>query len=81
MVYHQNRVEIEIYVIDGSAQGQETQMPYLDIRGIRSNPPGGMKNTKIQVQTRSSWLNCALRDDEAVYWVSIGHYEAVAVGN
>ena len=31
--------------------------------------------------TRSSWLNCALRDDEAVYWVSIGHYVAVAVGN
>ena len=31
--------------------------------------------------TRSSWLNCALRDDEAMYWVSIGHYEAVAVGN
>ena len=30
--------------------------------------------------TRSSCLNCALRDDEAVYWVSIGHYEAVAVG-
>ena len=23
-------------------------------------------------QTRSSWLNCALRDDEAVYWVSVG---------
>ena len=36
---------------------------------------------QIQIQTRSSWLNCALRDDEAVYWVSIGHYEAVAVGN
>ena len=33
------------------------------------------------MQTRSSWLNCALRDDEAVYWVSIGQYEAVAVGN
>ena len=31
--------------------------------------------------TRSSWLNCTLRDDEAVYWVSIGHYEALAVGN
>ena len=31
--------------------------------------------------TRSSWLNCALLDDEAVYWVSIEHYEAVAVGN
>ena len=30
---------------------------------------------------RSSWLNCALRDNEAVYWFSIGHYEAVAVGN
>ena len=34
-----------------------------------------------KLKTRSSWLNCALRDDEAVYWVSIGHYEAVAVGN
>ena len=33
------------------------------------------------IKTRSSWLNCALRDDEAVYWVSIGHYEALAVGN
>ena len=32
-------------------------------------------------RTRSSWLNCALRDDEAVYWVSIEHYEAGAVGN
>ena len=31
--------------------------------------------------TRSGWLNCALRDYEAVYWVSIGHYEAVVVGN
>ena len=35
----------------------------------------------ITSETRSSWLNCALRDDESVYWVSIGHYEAVAVGN
>ena len=41
----------------------------------------GQKNTAETVTTRSSWLNCALRDDEAVYWVSIGHYEAVAVGN
>ena len=24
------------------------------------------------LKTRSSWLNCALRDDEALYWVSIG---------
>ena len=31
--------------------------------------------------TRSSWLNCALRDHEAVNWASIGHYEATAVGN
>ena len=28
-------------------------------------------------ETRSSWLNCALRDNEAVYLVSRGHYEAV----
>ena len=26
----------------------------------------------VQNGTRSSWLNCALLDDEAVYWVSIG---------
>ena len=36
---------------------------------------------KILKNTRSIWLNCAIRDDEAVYLVSIGHYEAVAVGN
>ena len=35
----------------------------------------------LVTKTRSSWLNCALRDDEALYWVSIGHYEAVAVDN
>ena len=35
----------------------------------------------FKLKTRSSWLNCASRDDEAVYWVSIGHYVAVAVGN
>ena len=37
--------------------------------------------TETKCKIRSSWLNCALRGDEAVYWVSIGHYEAVAVGN
>ena len=45
----------------------------------RSNPNKPV--FQVLIQTRSSWLNCALRDDEAVYWVSIGHYEAVAVGN
>ena len=25
-------------------------------------------------KTRSSWLNCVLRGDEAVYWVSIGQH-------
>ena len=35
----------------------------------------------LQKKTRSSWFNCALRDNEAVYWVIIGHYEAVEVGN
>ena len=35
----------------------------------------------IMIITRSSWLNCALRDDKALYWVSIGHHEAAAVGN
>ena len=31
----------------------------------------GPKYQQILAATRSSWLNCALRDDEAVYWVSI----------
>ena len=39
------------------------------------------KEKEKVVETRSSWFNCALRDDEAVCWVSIGHYEALAVGN
>ena len=38
-----------------------------------------IKRVECAKETRSSWLNCALRHDEAVYWVSIGHYEAVAV--
>ena len=42
---------------------------------------GAKMEVKFKRKTRSSWLNCALRDDEAVYWVRIGHYEAVAVGN
>ena len=25
-----------------------------------------------RVKTRSSWLNCALRGDETVFWVSVG---------
>ena len=49
--------------------GQSTVLRAVDTPYPKVNP------------TRSSWLNCALRDDEAVYWVSIGHYEAVAVGN
>ena len=45
------------------------------------NVVGVVGGKETQAQTRSSWLNCALRGDEAVYWVSVGHYEAVTVGN
>ena len=31
-------------------------------------------------RTRSSWLNCALRGDEAVFWVSIGQQWLVLGG-
>ena len=41
----------------------------------------GTKSKANTNQTRSTWLNCALRDDEDVYWVSTGHHKAVAVGN
>ena len=39
-----------------------------------------MINVRIWI-TRSSWVNCALQDEETVYWVSVAHYEAVAVSN
>ena len=63
---------------------------------IRNLKMGGKRNTKCEAKeiqsvrlqkykilgkTRSSWVNCALRDEEAVYWVSVAHYEAVAVSN
>ena len=38
-------------------------------------------NAMRMIKTRFSWFNCALRLDDAVYWVSIGHYGAVAFGN
>ena len=53
----------------------------LSSHPVFTNTNTNTKNTNTNTKTRSSWLNCALRDDEAVYWVSIGHYEAVAVGN
>ena len=50
---------------------------------LRSNWWSWSVSPKItfKEKTRSSWFNCALRDDEALCWVSIGHYEALAVGN
>ena len=37
-------------------------------------------NSKLDL-AGSTAFNCALRDDKAGFLVSIGHYEAVAVGN
>ena len=64
----------------------EGRMKLFPIRGLSRGfhqVPREITKSKTDgyKETRSSWLNCALRDDEAVYWVSIGHYEAVAVGN
>ena len=46
----------------------------------RTCTPPGHHFTSLTL-TRSIWVNCALRDEEAVYWVSVAHYEAVSVGN
>ena len=35
-------------------------------------PPLHTHNIEKTTKTRSSWLNCALRGGEAVYWMSIG---------
>ena len=43
--------------------------------------PASGAHAMMAIQIRSSWLNCALLDGDAVYWVSTGHYEAVAVGS
>ena len=43
--------------------------------------PASGAHAMMAIQTRSSWLNCALLDGDAVYWVSTGHYEAVSVGS
>ena len=56
-----------------SVVGFENALQELVHKRSRNLPSGD--------ETRSSWLKCALRDDEAVYWVSIGHYKAVAVDN
>ena len=53
---------ISINLQDGAGcAGQDHQ----DVAPLRLLPPS-------QRGTRSSWLNFALRDDEPVYWVSIG---------
>ena len=65
------------------------RVPDIDSSSDKGLKPTGIKGQVEQKnddydKTRTSWLNRALRDYEAVYWVSIGHYEAleaVAVGN
>ena len=39
-----------------------------------------LKEFLLHKITRLSWLNCALRGDEAVYWVSIGQQWLVPGG-
>ena len=53
----------------------------VPVKKSNSGVDGDVRRCGIYTKTRSSWLNCALRDDEAVHWVSIGDYEAVAVSN
>ena len=53
-----------------------------DAELFRSNMQNTVHKGRVpkKWKTRSSWLNCASRDNEAVFWVSIGHYEAVGGG-
>ena len=43
-------------------------------------PPLHTHNIEKTTKSRFSWLNCALRGDEAVYWVSIGQQWLVLGG-
>ena len=40
-----------------------------------------LKEFLLDKTTRFSWLNCALRGDEAVYWVNIGEQWLVLGGS
>ena len=60
---------------ESSTLGQNLRSDILTLWPFHTYEKGSTK------KIRSSWLNSALRDDEAVYWVSIGHYEALAIGN
>ena len=53
----------------------------LRIIGVQATIQFLFESIESHDKTRSSWVNCALRDEEAVYWVSVAHYEAVSVGN
>ena len=44
------------------------------------NVVGVVGGKETQAQTRSSWLNCALRGDEAVYWGIKGQQQFVCGG-
>ena len=71
-------------MIDVCRQGRESSSARSDYvpKSPCTTSPGVLVDIRQERKyTRSSWLNCALRDDEAVCWVGIGHYEAVAVGN
>ena len=66
-------VDISIY------QENEFGVQFLIVNSIVSPLSREFQSVdRIGNRTRSSWLNCALRDDEAAYWVSVGHYEAAA---
>ena len=68
----------------GLCSSEVGQIGLMAVTYIMTNIPElqeTFKTIKKKQKTRSSWLNCVLRDDEAVYWVSTGHYEAVAVGS
>ena len=38
---------------------------------MKSKSGKNVERMKSLKETGSSWLNCALQDDEAVYWVSL----------
>ena len=65
----------------GAVQAAELEPDFAVVVPALQGERQQWKWHQVTMTTRSSWLNCALRDDEAVYWVSLGHSEASAVGN
>ena len=74
-----HEIKMNLLPMHQQASHVKSSCKYVQIKSEQSE--AFLEISRKNIRTRSSWFNCALRDDEAVCWVSIGYCEALAVGN